>query len=130
MKKTLLLFSLLGCLLAGGAWASGPTAVTADFLRADGSLNLPAMAGQNLSLDLKGWNVSLDPTLGPVFAPAAAGFSALNKGLSGTVYAIAVSSTGDVYVGGNFTAVGTGGTAVAGLNYIAKWNGMEWNGRL
>ncbi len=134
MKKILLLFSLLCCLLAGTAWASGPTttttAVTAEFLRADGTLNMPAMAGQNLSLDLKGWNVSLNPTLGPVFAPAptsALGFSALDKGLNGNVNAIAVSSTGDVYVGGDFTGVAPGGTAVEGLNRIAKWNGTAWS---
>jgi hypothetical protein len=45
-------------------------------LRADGSLNLPAMAGRNLSLDLKGWNVSIDPNLGPVFA-VASGFDSM-----------------------------------------------------
>jgi len=49
-------------------------------------------------------------------------WSALDKGLNSTVYALAVSGSGDLYVGGAFTNVGSGGTAVTGLNNIAKWN--------
>ena len=53
-------------------------------------------------------------------------WSALDKGLNNGVNSITVNG-GDIYVGGGFTAVGTGGTAVSGLNYIAKWNGSAWS---
>lgn len=48
-------------------------------------------------------------------------FGGMN-GLNGQVFAIAVSSTGDVYVGGRFTQAG--GVAA---NHIAMWNGSSWS---
>ena len=38
------------------------------------------------------------------------------------IEAIAVDGSGNVYVGGDFTVIGT---VVA--NYIAKWNGSAWS---
>ena len=57
------------------------------------------------------------------YNPSTDTFSALaGYGLNNTVYALAVASNGLVYIGGSFSAVGTGGTAVTGLNRIAKYN--------
>jgi hypothetical protein len=109
--------------------AKAETAPAAQFLLSDGTLNKKALLGHNLSLDIKGWNVKLDPKKGPVFtaAPPPSGtWSALDKGLNNNVYSIAVLGT-DVYVGGEFTDVASGGTPVAGLNNIAKWNGTTWS---
>lgn len=53
-------------------------------------------------------------------------WSALDKGLNGSITAIAVSGT-SVYVVGFFSNVGTGGTSVQGLNHVAKWNGLAWS---
>jgi len=44
------------------------------------------------------------------------------NGVDSYVYALAVASTGDVYVGGRFTQAG--GVAA---NYVAKWNGTTWS---
>jgi hypothetical protein len=44
------------------------------------------------------------------------------NGVDDTVYALAATSTGDVYVGGNFTQAGG-----AGASYIARWNGAAWS---
>ena len=44
------------------------------------------------------------------------------NGLDNTVEAIAVSSTGEVYVGGSFVNAGT-----TPVNRIAKWNGSTWS---
>ena len=43
-------------------------------------------------------------------------------GLSGEVFALAVDGTGNLYVGGSFTATASGAT----VNHIAKWNGSSW----
>ena len=53
-------------------------------------------------------------------------WSTLDMGLNSWVNAITVSGT-DVYVGGKFTGVGSGGAAVTDLRYIAKWNGTAWS---
>ena len=48
----------------------------------------------------------------------------LGTGMSGSIYyyvqSLACDSSGNLYVGGNFTTAG-------GLNYIAKWNGTSWS---
>ncbi len=49
--------------------------------------------------------------------------SGSSNGVSGTVYALAVSGT-DLYVGGQFTLLGDGTTSAKNL---AKWNGSGWS---
>ncbi|MBF9143304.1 T9SS type A sorting domain-containing protein [Hymenobacter properus] len=44
------------------------------------------------------------------------------NGTNGPVKALAVSSSGEVYVGGEFTLAGG-----AAANRVARWNGMAWN---
>ncbi|MGY3089508.1 hypothetical protein ACVWYF_002556 [Hymenobacter sp. UYAg731] len=44
------------------------------------------------------------------------------NGVSGVVSAVAVASTGEVYVGGSFIRVGG-----VPANYVAKWNGTAWS---
>jgi hypothetical protein len=45
-----------------------------------------------------------------------------NNGVSNTVKTIAIDTSGNVYIGGGFTKVGT-----LDANYIAKWNGTTWS---
>jgi hypothetical protein len=101
--------------------------ITASFLMPDGSINRQKIGNQQLSFDVKGWRVELDADRGPVFYPAPVPntWNSLSQGVNNWVFALAVSGS-DVYVGGVFTAVG-GGTAVSGLNNIAKWNGTTWS---
>ena len=97
-------------------------------LNADGTLNL--RAGASGAIDLRGWNVTLDSTRGPVFepsdrapnAPSAVDWNPLGTGMNGTVYALAVIGT-DLYVGGWFTTCG----GTSGCNFVAKWNGSSWS---
>ena len=104
--------------------AKAETALVGDFIMSDGTFNIEAIGSKQLSLDLAGWQVALDPERGPVFSTEpqmlADSWTALGSGLNAGVSAMAVSGT-DIYVGGTFTGVGAGGTAVPGLNYIAKW---------
>ncbi len=44
------------------------------------------------------------------------------NGLNGTAFALAIASSGEVYVGGGFIEVG--GTPA---NYLARWNGSAWS---
>jgi len=109
-----------------GTTLAAPRAIPVEaLLNPDGTLN--TSTGASGTLDLRGWNVTLDSVRGPVLsrnAPAAlaAGtWSALGTGLNDDVYAIAISGS-DVYAGGVFTTAG--GNAA---NYIAKWNGAAWS---
>ena len=93
----------------------------ADLVRSDSTLDLNL--GVNGSLDLSGWNVTLDPARGPLLTSeaAAASWQALGTGLNTTVRAIAVSGS-DVYVGGFFTDAGGNPNA----DKIARWDGATW----
>jgi hypothetical protein len=56
------------------------------------------------------------------YDPTTKTFTSLDKGLNGAVLTLASASNGLLYIGGNFTGVGPGGTTVTGLNYIARYN--------
>jgi len=102
-------------------------------LNPDGTLRLDAdFSG---SLDLSGWNVRLDPSRGPVFAPPGssqpsplavpstghwADWSLFSTNAS--VGAIAVSGS-NVYVGGAFIDW----IGIPEADYIAKWDGLNWS---
>ena len=73
-------------------------------LNLDGTLD--TTTGFQGTLDLRGWEVTLDIERGPLFKPASrpsappiAWHALPNQGLNDTVYALAVSG-GDLYVGG------------------------------
>jgi hypothetical protein len=51
-------------------------------------------------------------------------FSSLATGLLGNVWSMAVSSSNELYVGGEFTSTFGGGVT---LNGIGKWNGSAWS---
>ena len=63
--------------------------------------------------------VRIDPTFSD------ADWVSLNPGMPGAnspVFALAADGSGNVYVGGNFSFIGT-----VAANYIAKWNGSTWS---
>jgi hypothetical protein len=108
---------------------SSPQALPAeDLLNPDGTLRLDGTFTG--ALDIKGWNVTLDPDNGPIFSPQALTYTweHLGSGLEGLlnppgpVYAIAISGT-NVFVGGAFTDAGGDPNA----DYIARWDGTSWN---
>lgn len=135
MKKNLLytLLSLLLLLgLAGPARAATPLPPTglplAEALNPDGTLK----AGLDGSFDARAFRMGTAPDGRPVFRPAgvagagderwADGFGLPGNGVAGRVDAVAISSNGDVYVGGFITQAGT-----LAVNGIAKWNGSAWS---
>ena len=112
-------------------------------LNLDGSLRLDAKSSG--SLDLKGWDVHIDPRHGPVFAPASQqglppivfqffGWFGLGSNAAGNgsfasgsqITAIAVSGT-TVYAAGSFTDLNNNGTVLGAADYIAKWDGSNWS---
>ncbi len=104
----------------------------ATLLNPDGTLN--TLTGASGALDLRGWNVMLDPACGPILTHAARGPAAPNivrtwsplahKGLNNFVSAFAVSGS-DLYVGGNFSATFDGG--VTALWKIARYSSGVWS---
>jgi len=117
--------------------ASANTApVTMDrLINSDGTLNLNS--GWGGSFDLTGWTVTLDSARGPILSGNSTprenlprslegAWSAFpNNGLGGLVNALAVTGTGDLYVGGTFTQTVDG--VVKNLNGIAKYSGGAWS---
>ncbi len=96
---------------------------TNPFINSNGTLNLTANYHGNL--DIKNYNVTLDPLNGPVLKPLATlgTWSALGTvAFSNTVSTIVMDGT-DVYIGGDF--VDAGGNPNA--DHIAKWNGTTWS---
>jgi N-acetylneuraminic acid mutarotase len=93
-------------------------------LNADGTLDLST--GFQGTLDLRGWEVTLDGERGPVLEPASVSAASgpawgvlPNDGLNGTVYAVAVMGD-DLYVGGAFTQTVDG--TVINLGNIARYD--------
>lgn len=123
--STLLLFTVQ----TAPTIARAQTIPVASIRNPDGTLNL--RQGVNAALDLKGWDVGLDATLGPVLSPAlgsaapVATWSALpHKGLNQQVFTLAVMGN-NIYVGGLFSQTSEG--SVKNLNNIAKFSGGAWH---
>ena len=97
-----------------------------DHLNPDGTLNL----NKNFSgsLDLEGWDVAIDPQLGPVFSQAAlpkGDWGIMGEGngpIQNEVHAIAVDGA-IVYIGGSFLDANNNYAA----DRIVKWNGSSWS---
>jgi N-acetylneuraminic acid mutarotase len=93
-------------------------------LHPDGTMDLST--GFQGTLDLRGWEVTLDSQRGPILKRASQlatasdpTWSALpNQGLNDDVYALAVVGS-DLYVGGDFTQTGVG---ALGLGRIARYD--------
>ena len=98
-----------------------------ELLNPDGTLNLDGSFSGTLNLD--GYNVSMDPKRGPVFSqaniPAEGDWDSLGGGgspLNHTVYAVEAIGT-DIYVGGSFTDA----DSIPEADYIAIWDGAAWH---
>jgi hypothetical protein len=84
---------------------------------------LEVLSASRLAVSVADANVTYPVRIDPTFSDA--DWISLNPGLPGAdwiVYTIAVDGSGNVYVGGEFTCIGT----VAG-NGIAKWDGSAWS---
>lgn len=115
----------------------------ASLLRPDGTLN--AAAGVNGTLDLRGWNVTLDSKRGPVLAPEQEAdvpssvpvdqwWALPHRGLNNTVYALAVMGIGPfykVYVGGEHFHTTDGadmGNVAVFDTYSGVWSSLPGGG--
>lgn len=109
----------------------GGRQLTYDRLKVLDANNQPLIA--NMSVGSKGeiaisvrdenavYPLTIDPTVSDANWTVLAGHAANGVG-RGTVYAIAIDATGDVYVGGSLYSAGN--TATVG---IAKWDGKVWS---
>jgi len=105
------------------------------YVNPDGTLNL--QSGLNGSLDLSGWDVTIDSQRGPVFNKPAAGqqaplgapslgtYEVLGSGgadINGAVNA-AVMIGSNLYIGGGFSDV----SSIPQADYVAMWDGSAWH---
>ena len=84
---------------------------------------LEVLAADQLAVSVADANATYPVRIDPTFSDA--DWVSLNHGLpgaNGEVDAIAVDGSGNVYVGGYFTLIGT-----VPANHIAKWNGSAWS---
>ena len=84
---------------------------------------LEVLSADRLAVSVADANATYPVRIDPTFSDA--DWVSLNPGMPGAnadVYAIAVDGSGNVYVGGDFTVIGT-----VTANYIAKWNGSAWS---
>jgi hypothetical protein len=142
MQPRRFLFKLINIIVAlalAAAWGgmqpapavqAGQEIPVAALLNSDGTLN--TRTGINGALDLRGWDVRLDPARGPVLTRQAAASASpsvetvtalANLGLDRQVDALAVIGS-DLFVGGDFTR--TNDFAVWNLNYIARYTSGAW----
>ena len=73
--------------------------------------------GSTVANNIAKWSGSSWTTLGT-------GTTSTGNGTNAIVYALAIDSSNNVYVGGNFTSVYNNATTSA--YYIAKWSGSSW----
>ncbi|MBI3175949.1 MAG: S-layer homology domain-containing protein [Chloroflexi bacterium] len=107
---------------------SGSALTSPDgMLNPDGTLKVDGAF--NGALDLKGWDVAIDPQKGPVFSqansPALGNWENLGEGGSALNYYVSsiVLIGTDVYVGGGFTNA----DSIAEADYVAMWDGTTWH---
>src|SRR6476469_4595649 len=118
-------FPLLAKPSNGSPAAGGPTAQPLQqALNADGTLR----SGATGSFDPRGYRMVKDQATGkPAFRPTGTGDEKWQDGFGfpgtdGEVSAVVRLSSGNLIVGGSFTAAGS-----TLINYIAKWNGSSWS---
>ena len=84
---------------------------------------LEVLSADRLAVSVADANATYPVRIDPTFSDA--DWVSLNPGMpgaNGDVSAIAVDGSGNVYVGGGFTFIGT-----VPANYIAKWDGSAWS---
>jgi hypothetical protein len=102
-----------------------------SILNPDGTLNL--QTGKGGSFNPKGFNITYGKNGEPIFVPSGIFFEKAPgdenwddqffiDGVDAEVKAIAIDSTGNLFIGGEFSAIN--GTPIRG---IAKWNGSDWS---
>jgi len=87
------------------------------------SARLEVLSAARLAVSVADANATYPVRIDPTFSDA--DWVSLNPGLpgaNGTVRAIAVDGSGNVYAGGDFTFIGT-----VPASYIAKWDGSAWS---
>ncbi|MFH0794075.1 MAG: hypothetical protein V2A74_08595, partial [bacterium] len=144
--SSFLFMNLSSSVAVGQPQAEAPGAAgtpVSTILKPDGSLDLTQ--GFSGSLDVRGFRMVTGPKGEPRFIPAASGEASKTAavlasgpesgdddiywddqfpvaGAAGAVSAAAADGSGNIYIGGLFTAVGN---VVA--SRIAKWNGTSWS---
>ena len=93
-----------------------------SFLNPDGTFKTGA--DRHTKLDPTGYNVSLDPILGPVAKPTVmtSQWNHMGAGVYGSVREIVIYGS-NVYVGGYFIDAGDNPDA----DYAARWDGCQWH---
>ena len=106
--------------------ASEPAHPLGDYLLPDGTLNLPQ--GFQGNLDTRGWQMVSDPKKAPRFTnQVISGIEQWSdsfglSGSDGVVQVALADGRGNVYLGGDFTAIYN-----IAANHVAKWDGQQWS---
>ena len=133
-----LLHSSAPALAADSAGDSAEKRSISEFVSPDGRIDINAvrMSGYQGPLDLKGFDVGIDPNTGEPLVQVSASTPSLAdpndiywdnslspsfQEVNGPVYALAVYDS-NLIMGGEFTAAGD-----VSANYIASWDGTSWS---
>src|SRR5262249_44447790 len=115
-------------LIPSPAAAGDATLSLDDLVQVDGTIDFKS--APNGTVNLRGWNIQLDPQRGPVLSRGNAAptanetWAALsNNGLSSRVFALAIFQN-SLYVGGTFSETEDG--FIANLSNIARFDG-SWH---
>jgi hypothetical protein len=121
-------------LIAGGSFTQVGSVPVANIARWDGNTWSPLGAGLNGTVEsiVVRWNdihvggaftASDATTLNHVARWDGRAWAALGEGVDGPVSALALTTSGDLVVGGRFAEAG----AIRGANNIARWDGTQWS---
>ena len=90
------------------------------------SLLVPALAKEELAVVVNDadavYPVRIDPTFSDANWVSMGGFPGVNSGYVSDVYSAVTDGSGNLYIGGQFTAAGE-----AMANNVAQWNGSSWS---
>ena len=135
INRTATLIFIIALIFSSSLTAIGQTAKSGDFssaLDASGRVRSDAVG----SFNAEGYAMKQGPNGEPIFVkpsdepespmtPCTDTYDRrfVSQGITSTVWTVAFDSSGNIYIGGDFTTIGS-----KRINRVAKWDGVSWSG--